>query len=300
MSMYRRAAYLLLLSSTFLSAALVNAQTDTPASDIAHDIRHQDPQWLNVQQHLPDPAVATPQNLELAGDILRARRFPEDALDYYIYALKRGGQEAPLMNKLGVTELELRNSIAARAYFERVVHLKPKDAQAWNNLGAVEYLNGRYGNAISDYKHAIKSNSKSATFHSNLGIAYFEEKNFKGARQQFSLALQLDPDMSAHDGATGVVARMLSPADHARYCFEMARLYAQHGDEENLFHYLTMASEAGFDILGEMRFDAVLAPYRKDPRVVLLVRNAQALRSGPNSIAEAKDGPPPPLPVGRE
>jgi hypothetical protein len=35
--------------------------------------------------------------------------------------------------------------------------------------------------------------------------------------------------------------------------------------------------------------DKVLGRYRKDPRVLLLVRNAQALRSG-HSIAEVKGG----------
>ena len=31
-------------------------------------------------------------------------------------------------------------------------------------------------------------------------------------------------------------------------CFEMARLYAELGDETNMLHYLTMASEGGFDV----------------------------------------------------
>ena len=53
----------------------------------------QDPQWLAVKPHLPDPATASADKLEMAGDVLRARRFPEDALDYYQYALRRGGKE---------------------------------------------------------------------------------------------------------------------------------------------------------------------------------------------------------------
>jgi hypothetical protein len=80
---------------------------------------------------------------------------------------------------------------------------------------------------------------------------------------------------------------MLSPEDHARYCFEMARLYAKRGDEVEMMHYLTMASEGGFDVLREMNSDVEMARYRKDPRVLLLVRNGQALRSG-HSLAEAK------------
>jgi hypothetical protein len=90
---------------------------------------------------------------------------------------------------------------------------------------------------------------------------------------------------------------MVSPEDHARYCFEMAKLYAELGDETNMLHYLTMASEGGFDVMGEMRSDAALDRYRKDTRVILLVRNAKALRSGRASIEDAPSKIPPLPPV---
>jgi tetratricopeptide (TPR) repeat protein len=272
-----------LLSVPSLSRAeFPAAMQQNPPSDAAlRELRHEDPQWQLVKPHLPDPATATEQQLETVGDVLRARRFPDDALDYYTYALRRGGgNEVTLMNKLGVTQLDLRHTAAARAYFERAIKLKKKDAVAWNNLGAVEYIDGRFATAISDYSKAIKLNKTSATYHSNLATAYFEEKNYKGAREQFKIALQLDPDMAHHDSSGGLTAHLLSPQDHARYCFEMARLYADLGNESDMFHYLTMASEAGFDVMDEMRADGAMARYRKDPRVILLVKNAQALRSG--------------------
>jgi tetratricopeptide (TPR) repeat protein len=279
-----------------LSAELPNGvQQSGQTPDAARELRHQDPQWEAVKTHLPDPATTTAQQLELVGDVLRARRFPEDAVDYYLHALRKGGDEVMLMNKLGVTELDLRHTAAARAYFERAVHLKKKDAVAWNNLGAVEYMDGRFATAITDYNRAIKLNKNSAIYHSNLATAYFEEKNYKDARQQFKMALKIDPDVAHHDGVGGLTAHMVSPEDHARYCFEMARLYAELGDEANMLHYLTMASESGFDVMGEMRTDNTMAPYRKDPRVLLLVKNARALRTGRASVDDAA-GKIPPLP----
>jgi tetratricopeptide (TPR) repeat protein len=298
MSMQLRSACLLLLFSTFLPATGNGEQKIVPTAETIRNLSHDDPQWLLVQPHLPNPATASPATLEMAADVLRARRFPEDALEYYNFALQKGGQEATLVNKLGVTELEIRNVIAARLYFQRVVHLKRKDAQGWNNLGAVECLEGNYGRAISNYSRAIKldreRNKNSATYHANLGTALIEVKDYMGARKQYEIALQLDPEMYLHDGSTGLTARLLSPEDQARYCFEMARLYAERKDETNMLHYLTRASEDGFDVLTEMSSDKVLGHYRKDPRVLLLVRNAQALRSG-HSVAEVK-GELPPLP----
>ena len=181
-------------------------------------------------------------------------------------------------------------------FFQRIVHLKRKDAEGWNNLGAVEYLEGQNGRAISDYKKAIRLNRKSAAFHSNLGTAYFQTKDFERARKEFEDALSLDPELLEHRGGPGgVTMRMLSPEDHARFCYELARLYGQNGDEGNMLHYLTTASEGGFDVLRQMERDPVLGRYSKDPRVLLVVRNAQALRTGHVSIAQST-GSLPPLP----
>lgn len=116
-----------LLSVPSLSPAEFPAamQQNQPSDAALRELRHEDPQWQLVKPHLPDPATATEQQLETVGDVLRARRFPEDALDYYIYALRRGGgNEVTLMNKLGVTQLDLRHTAAARAYFERAVKLR--------------------------------------------------------------------------------------------------------------------------------------------------------------------------------
>src|ERR1700722_5200219 len=274
-------------------------QQNTPNTntEALRELRHQDPQGESVRLHLPDPATATVEQLETVADVLRARRFPEDALDYYLYALRRGGNNVMLMNKIGVTQLELRHTAAARAYFQRAIQLQKKDPVAWNNLGAVEYMDGRFATAISDYSRAIKLNKTSAIYHSNLATALFEEKKYKDARAHYKIALQLDPDMAHHDGTGGLTAHMLSPEDHARYCFEMARLYAELGDETNMLHYLTMASEGGFDVLGEMRSDAKLDHYRKDVRVILLVQNAKALRSGRASIGDSPNSVPPLPPV---
>jgi tetratricopeptide (TPR) repeat protein len=275
-----------------------NAPNTTNSTESLRELRHQDPSWELVKLHLPDPATATREQLETVADVLRARRFPEDALDYYLYALKRGGgNQVMLLNKIGVTQLELRHTGAARAYFQRAVQTQKKDPVAWNNLGAVDYMDGRFGSAISNYNRAIKLNKGSAIYHSNLATALFEEKRYKDARNQFRIALELDPDMAHHDGAGGLTAHMLSPEDHARYCFEMARLYAELGDETNMLRYLTKASEGGFDVMTEMRSDAKLDHYRKDTRVILLVQNAKALRSGRASIGDSPNSVPPLPPV---
>jgi tetratricopeptide (TPR) repeat protein len=278
-------------------SATVPAEQSRPLNhEEVRALDHQNPSWDSVRTHLPDPTSASAQKLESAADVLRARRFLADALDYYGYAIQRGGDQVSLLNKMGVTELEMRNAPMARSYFQRVVKIQKKNPEGWNNLGAIEYLTGRYENAISNYKKAIKYDKESATYHSNLGTAYFEKKDFENARKQYEIALTIDPHLMEHHSSIGVTARMLSPEDHARFCYELARLYAQRGDEATMFHFLTMASEAGFDVLDHMTYDSALGKYRKDPRVLLLVKNSQEMRSKGIPIASGA-APPPPLPA---
>ena len=285
---------LFLLASLLLVPCASADQARTADAPRVPIDRHQSQDWLTLLPHLPDRATASEEQLEIAGDVLRARRFPEDAVEYYRIALTRGGQEATLMNKLGVAELELHNTAIAHAYLQRAVHLERRNARAWNNLAAVEYVDGRLRNAISDYGHAIKLDSKDATYRSNRGTAYFDAKDYGRARRDFDAALKLDPQLMEHLGIGGLEVHMLSPGDHPRYCFELARLYAHRGDEIRMLHYLQSASEGGFDVEHEMGSDEVLARYRKDPRVLMLVRNAKALRS--NRASADVPGGLPPLP----
>jgi tetratricopeptide (TPR) repeat protein len=287
-------------SSLFILAVFLLLGTNlsgqkTLTHEEARALNHQNPVWDSIRPHLPDPASASAERLESAADILRVRRFLEDAMDFYGYALGRGGEPVHLLNKMGVTEMELRDMNAARSLFQRAVKINKKSPEAWNNLGVIEYLNRRYDRAIGDYKRASKLDRTSATYHSNMGTALFERKDFEHARKEYDIALKLDPEMLQHHSTLGVTTRMLSPEDHARYCFELARLYLQRGDEPMMMHYLTSASEAGFDIMSAMNSDQMFAPYRKDPRIVVIVKNAKELRSKSTNIAEGS-GPPPPLP----
>jgi tetratricopeptide (TPR) repeat protein len=252
---------------------------------------HDSEQWAQIEPHLPNPATATSQALEEQADILRARRFPEDAMDYYRYAMDRGGDQSKLLNKLGLAELEMKNIQLARVYFQRVVKINRKDPEAWNNLGAVEFVDGRKSSAVSDYKRAIKLDKRQAVFHANLATAYFENKDFRGARREIAAALELDPHVFEEHGTGGIAAHVLSAEDRARFCFEMAKMYERSDLLEQMLHSLATAAEAGMDIRHEMEQDPVLAQYAADPRVIVIVHNAQLLRSArPDTVSAASSG----------
>ncbi len=266
--------------SLFAGVAASSAQA--PAERVSAEERaafHRDPQWATIEPHLPNPQTGSAAALETAADVLRARRFPEDALDYYGYALARGGNVGDLLNKMGVVRLELKQDDLAHELFLRTVRANKKNAMAWNNLGVTEYVAKRYKSAIADYHRASRLDAKSAIFHVNLGMAYFESGDLESARTELAKAVRLDPhSFESRDGG-GQMVHVVGSQNYGHLAFEMARVYARRHDEANTLLWLAKASEAGFDVKQEIAEDAALAPFLRDPRVTVLLENAKQLRT---------------------
>jgi tetratricopeptide (TPR) repeat protein len=254
---------------------------------------HASPDWKLVEPHLADPTTATAVQLELQGDVLRARRFPEDALDYYGYAMARGGNVSELLKKMGVVRLELQQTSLARSMFVRCVRAHKNDAEAWNDLAATDYVMGAYPAAISEYKHALRLDKKSAVMHSNLGMAYFSNKDADSARAEFARALRLDPRILETRDEGGVTAHVLATKDFAGFCFEMARMFAQQQRPESMRLWLSKASERGYDVREGMRENAVFHPYLKDPQIQMILQNTARMHKGSVALLDAQDVPAP-------
>ncbi len=274
-----RVSFVAPLLIAFLATAGVAAQQPAPlTSPEERAALHSGPDWDAIAPHLPNPATASAKDLETAADVLRARRFPEDALDFYGYAMARGGNVSVLLNKMGVLRLELRQTDLARAMFLRTVRADKRNSEAWNNLGVAEYVGGNYRSAISDYRRATKLNNRSAVFHSNLGMAYFEFKDPDAARKQFQIAVRLDPSILQQRGGGGTMMHVIGSKDYPGLCFEMARVYARANDLPSMRLWLGKASEGGFNVRDGMRDDPVLRAYLNDPELKTMFANADQLR----------------------
>jgi tetratricopeptide (TPR) repeat protein len=256
----------------------------TSASERA--VLHDSPDWALIAPHLPDQATATAAELEVAGDVLRARRFPEDALDYYGYALKHGGDTSELLNKMGIVRLELHQIDLARGLFLRTVREHKKNPVAWNNLGVADYANQQFLSAVSDYKRACKLDKRSAVFHSNLGLAYFELGDMEASRDEFARALKLDPMIMAGEDGGGTTAHIVGSHNYGGLCLEMAKLYARARNEDRMLYWLAKGSDAGLNLRDAVQENAELYAYSKDPRMTLLIANEAELHG--RSVATIK------------
>jgi tetratricopeptide (TPR) repeat protein len=241
----------------------------------------------------PPPENATAPELEEQGDMLRAQKSYADALDYYRAALKKA-PTASVWNKIGITELQLDRPKDAKKSFDRAVKLDPQFAEAYNNRGAVYYITGalqqnkaeragkdsipggarkNYRKAIREYSRALQLREASATYHSNLGTAYFALKDFPNAVNEYSRALQLDPDVFERRSQSGIAAHMASPEDRAHYSFVLARMYAKTGNLDRALLYLRKAMEDGYKNIDEVYKDQEFATLRKDPRFAELMQS---------------------------
>src|SRR5436305_10339828 len=97
-------------------------------------------------------------------------------MDYYRAALANSPHSAPLLNKIGITELMMQRYREAKKSFEQSIKADRKFADAYNNLGVVHYEQKKYGAAVKQYRKAIAIDDTAASFYSNLGAALFSKK----------------------------------------------------------------------------------------------------------------------------
>lgn len=224
----------------------------------------------------PPPANASPSELEATGDELRAHNLLADAVDYYQAAIKRGGSTVTLHNKVGIAELQATQLDKARKEFEQCVKLDATYPDGYNNLGATWYAKASHGRksinerdvkkAIGYYEHALTLRDDNATYHSNLGTAYFARKEYEKANAEYARALELDPEVFERRSKSGVSLMMLSQEDRAKFNFYLARLYAKQGNFDSALESLRKAMEDGYPKMADVYSDTNFEKLRKDPR----------------------------------
>lgn len=105
-------------------------------------------------------------------------------------------------NKLGIYAARLGRYDAARDAFRRAANMDPTYLDPRINLGSVNYLQGRYPQAVRAYEDAVRALELSGrsvpeletTLYINLSKAHFELANYDDAESFYQLAAAVDPD----------------------------------------------------------------------------------------------------------
>jgi hypothetical protein len=81
-------------------------------------------------------------------------------------------------------------------HFNKVILLKPEDADAYNNRGTIYSLKYKYQFAINDYNKAINLKNNHINAYNNRGIAYTHLGRYELALEDFSKAIFFNPDFA--------------------------------------------------------------------------------------------------------
>lgn len=217
------------------------------------------------------PSQTSISELESKGDELRLHKAYSGALTCYELALKRKRDNAILLNKAGIANLQMSELEAARKYFEKAIKKNPKFAPSYNNLGVVFYMQADYKKAVKQYQKAVALEETAASFHSNLGTALFAQKKTDKAMAEYSRAVELDPDVLVRGFSGGTAAQISSPADRANYAYFLAQMYGKRGDVERCLHCLQRAKQEGYRKIEEASKDPDFDRIRQDPRFAEIV-----------------------------
>lgn len=135
----------------------------------------------------------------------------------------------------------------AIGFYQDLIRINPRDAAAFNNLGAALSKLGRYKEAEAYFYQAIKIDPDFPDAHSNMGQAHLLKGQYAAAEQFLRRAIKLNPRFVDARVNLGLVLSFLGRLHDARTQFEKALKY-QPRNVDALSGLATVAmSEGKFD-----------------------------------------------------
>ena len=117
------------------------------------------------------------------------------------------------------------------------------------------------------FKKAVALDESNATFHINLGAAWFSQKKMERAIVEYTRAMELDPDAFRRESRLGITAQISSPEERAQYSYLLAKAYAKRGDIDGCLQCLRRAKEDGYRNLANVYKDEEFSRLRDNPRL---------------------------------
>jgi tetratricopeptide (TPR) repeat protein len=210
----------------------------------------------------PGPSLSA----EERGDVMLARQQYLAAIDAY----RQAPVTAVTLNKLGIAYHHLFALDEARKDYQKALLIRPNYPEAINNLGAADFVQGRYKDAIKLYRKAQKLMPHSAVIAANLGTAYFARGKYSSGLEAYQTAFRLDPSVFDAD-ATQLIQGNTATRDRARQDYCLAELFAEAGDQARAIAFLRKALDDGFHDRNQLMQDTDFAKLRATPEFAQLM-----------------------------
>jgi glycosyltransferase involved in cell wall biosynthesis len=156
--------------------------------------------------------ISGKQQLRLKGEILHAKRYPQEPYPYLniaktLFAEKRDAEAVNYLSRAvkldpsfyeahqlrGMIEFENGRLSSAEEHLKRAILIDPNAADAWALLGMVLVEQGRPNVATHALKKAIHLRPQHLLAHNSLGVLYEDQGMYREARQEYQAAIKLHP-----------------------------------------------------------------------------------------------------------
>ena len=103
-------------------------------------------------------------------------------------------EETDSLMKVVENDVFAKNWQGALKNCEHLVELTPRSFKARLYMANIYFTVGRLGDAIGEYKEALALSPANLSATANLGLAYFENRNYPEAKEMIEQALKSDPN----------------------------------------------------------------------------------------------------------
>jgi len=143
------------------------------------------------------------------GHALRTLKQYDEAIQAYQQAADLNPQDARAEGGMGAAYYTMEEYDSAQSHLQRSLEIDPNYATGWGQLGWVFYVQKDYEKALPNFEKAValeKDPIRNATYRHALGWSYVNTKQFDKAKQEFTRALEENPDLDGAKEGLQVVA----------------------------------------------------------------------------------------------
>jgi len=167
----------------------------------------------------------------------------EEAEGLYIHLLKLDPTFTPAYNNLGIIyRMQGKYNLAAQ-YYRKTIELDPKYFQGYGNLGNIFRIQGKFEEAEKYYKKAIAIEPKFADAHNSLGATLQTLGRLEEAAESYEKAIKINPSYTDAYGNLGGVLIELGRMEEAELCLRAIEKTSQ--SYEPLYNLANLLKEKG-------------------------------------------------------
>ncbi len=146
----------------------------------------------------------------------------KDAIADYLKAEELGFAKSVLYSNLGFAYYTLKQPDSALIYFEKALNIDSSNANAYRWRGEIKYDENDNKGAVDDYSFAIQYDPNASNYFAR-GLGYYYLKNYKKAIEDMNKAVELNPNNGQYYYDRGDTKDLLKDNDGACRDWKMAK-----------------------------------------------------------------------------